>query len=248
MDKSIQFGSLQRPIINQSPVSSRMQNFNLYLTKIYKLNTLIPKQSFPIRLKHKSQADPINQICREVVSKSNKTMVKQLQKDHITLKNCIHILDLPKSPWGRHDSYNDKNDFRIKHFSTPDNLCSKQTKTFYKKQGIMKRCIKRLSQTNKKRLERVIRTHSFESNSGRFYCSKDVEAEDIYVNDLEKTNNVEKRYKDATNKINELLEKVNWKPKVARNSEEITRRLYTPSPTLKKANLIAEKYKELWNN
>jgi hypothetical protein len=174
-------------------------------------------------------------------------VITHLQRNHVTLKACRHIIDLPKSPWGCHKSYNDQSHFVDNHISSPDNRDSSQINKFTKKQKLFEKVVRKTKKnTAGKEMNSRGKNIVFQTNSGKLYCKRYPQAESMYEVVNQRSVKAREAYGELTDKINEMLEQKAIKPRISVSSSAITKRLYTPPPIIETSNHLIDKYKSLW--
>jgi hypothetical protein len=178
--------------------------------------------------------------------KPKQKILTKLKKDHINLNNENYIFTLPKSPWGSHKSYNDQINFTETHFKSKESQNDNKVKEYKRKLTLLTKIINKTAH-RKVRLEKFqkIKENIFKTKSGNMHCKRQLEAENIYEKANENYRKIKEFKFENSKEINHKLHLINAKySKKATATDEIVKRLYTPSP--KKSLVMDEKYKQLF--
>ena len=227
------FESFKSKLYHKS-LSSRFSKYKEIQGKITELyhkryNKLIPGSIKEIEFKHKYQPR-ISSFSRRFKPKDSQLNI--LGHDHLPTEDGFKIIDLPKSPFGRHKTYNENNIVIDHHFLSNDSPNNSSLIAFRKKLALMnKKCnkSKQIKNIVSKRINPDYQT--FSTNSGFLYCKKNKSVLKIYELENEKFKNLNQlRHKDSSDLNSKMIE-INIKDKSKRKISEIVSRLYTPSPT-----------------
>lgn len=180
------------------------------------------------------------------VKPKDKTM-EYLKKNHISLKQGIHICDLPKSPWGSHSPYNREKEFSTNHFkeSTEDEA---RLHAYSKKLRLYKKIVNKAK--NKDISKTIVYSpelNIYKTPSGNMYCKKDITTSNMYDRINNKYRRIREFSFENSEDLNNIMSKYNIRNNDRAKSREVTDRLYTPVQKPKKSTYITEKYKELWD-
>lgn len=182
--------------------------------------------------------------------KSKDRILNSLAQDHISNKDGYRIIDLPKSPFGRHKPYNDGDNFFEKHFLSPDSEKTLQQKSFQKKIGLLNKRIKRsIHKCISKKKNESDDMEVFNTPSGVMYCKKNKSVMKIYELENEKFKVLNKIDKKDNKPFGLKLFEIKQNEKKQKKSpiKRIINRLYS----IKKKNRfgeISEKYHKLFED
>ena len=172
--------------------------------------------------------------------------IDYLKKNHVSLKQGIHICELPKSPWGNHRPYNEKGEFCKSHFKT-SNEDDSNMNSFNKKLRLYKKIVNQVKNKD------VVRTLDyqpeiiiFKTPSGNMFCNKDRNIELMYERVNDKFRKIRLFNFDNSEQVKSIIDRSHSKSGKRVKSSEVTNRLYTPYPKTEKFSYITEKYKALW--
>ncbi|OMJ86031.1 hypothetical protein SteCoe_12534 [Stentor coeruleus] len=176
-------------------------------------------------------------------------LIGYLQRNHITSRDGLQIVDLPKSPWGSHNSYNEKNKFSNNHIYSPQEIPSKKVQNFDRKLRLFRKTIKKIhSKSSRKELSYNEKNMIFKTKSGNMYCPKNFDTEKMYEKANEKFRKIREFNFENSEVVNGIIEKLHMKYEKKADANEVIKRLYTPNPPIKKDNHFIKKYKMLWTS
>lgn len=123
---------------SQSRNFSKWTNVNSRIFKMYRdsFNRVAPGSLKEIEFKSYRKSDKLTTFHSSPIQ--NKTpRLNDFSKNHVSLSPGAKIVELPKSPFGKHTTYNDETEFRSKHFlnasSTENRALEKKIKLLRKK-------------------------------------------------------------------------------------------------------------------
>ncbi|OMJ89039.1 hypothetical protein SteCoe_8859 [Stentor coeruleus] len=174
-------------------------------------------------------------------------LIENLQRDHISFKDGLQIISLPKSPWGAHNSYNEQGNFVAHHICLPQDENSEKTHIFDRKQRLFHKISKKISRKSfNKDLSLKSRNIIFKTSSGNMYCPRLKVTDKMYDKVNERFKKIREFSFENSDEVKGLINKMQLKYGKRADTSEVTKRLYTPSPTAQKSNYITEKYRKLW--
>jgi hypothetical protein len=165
-----------------------------------------------------------------------------LSHDHLSLKfldSELKIIDLPKSPFGRHITYNDKNNFIQRHFISNDSPNCTTLQKIKKKIGLISKKVNKHKQyydATKSSSKSYLLNHKnskdydiFNTVSGLLICKKNQDVMKIYEKETEKFKTANKFEKKNSSDLNSKILELNPKTKI-RDLSHVVNRLYPVSP------------------
>lgn len=171
--------------------------------------------------------------------------MEYLQRNHISLKQGIHICDLPKSPWGRHSPYNEEKNFYHNHFKNGTEE-EARLHAYSKKLRLFKKVVNKVKNKDvSKTIEYSPSNYIYKTPSGNMYCGKDLESASMYDRINKKYKKIREFTFQPSEEVDNIMKKYNIRNNDRAKSREVTNRLYTPALKPKKSTYITEKYKEL---
>jgi hypothetical protein len=126
-------------------------------------------------------------------------IIEDLHKNHIKSQNSCNIVILPKSPFGKHKSYNDEENFYSKHFVFEESPDSPKSLIIQKKIGLLN---KRMNKRGKSHLSRVKdedNQESYQSEGGKLFCIKPKPLIEIYQDECERYKAFNLKMKEEAN-------------------------------------------------
>ncbi|OMJ78741.1 hypothetical protein SteCoe_21384 [Stentor coeruleus] len=176
-------------------------------------------------------------------------LIGHLQRNHISSRDGLQIVDLPKSPWGNHDSYNEQNNFSIDHIYSPQEAASKKVDNFNRKLRLFRKTIKKIqSKSSRKELSFKEKNMIFKTKSGNMYCPRNADTEKMYEQVNERFKKIREFKFENSEEVNGIIEKLHIKYGKRADVNDVIKRLYTPSTPTKINNRFIEKYKILWSS
>jgi hypothetical protein len=233
-----------------SPKENSIDRRKLQLTidKLYKknYNKLDPNSFKYLEFQSFHHATPKELPFMPKPLKSKDKTFEYLKKNHVSLKQGLHICELPKSPWGCHRAYNENQEFCKNHFKK-GNEDDSQMNSYNKKLRLYKKIVNQVKNKDIVRtLDYQADTFMLKTPSGNMYCNKEKDVEQMYERVNQKFRRIRLFTFENTEDVKKVVEKSFLKNGKRVKSSEVTNRLYTPYPKPEKFSYITEKYKELW--
>lgn len=176
-------------------------------------------------------------------------LIGSLQRNHITSRDGIQIVDLPKSPWGSHNSYKEQSNFSINHIYSPQEAISKKVHNFNRKLRLFRKTVKKIkTKSSRKEFLYNEKNMIFKTKSGNMYCPRSVDTEKMYEQVNERFRKIREFKFENSEEVNGIMDKLHMKYGKRADANEVIKRLYTPSPPAHKNSHFIEKYKMLWNS
>lgn len=167
----------------------KIQRFNKLSTKYLEVSSSIYSKMVPYSLKHIEFISKHNDQQRHITRtpKAKDEIVCKLHKNHIKSQNSCNIVILPKSPFGKHKSYNDEENFSENHFVFNETSESPKLATINKKIGLLNKRIKKKSLNSnltRKKTDDLI--EAYQSQGGKLFCLKPKPLIEIYQGECER--------------------------------------------------------------
>ena len=183
--------------------------------------------------------------------KTKDKLKASLAQEHPQIDEGTKIIDLPKSPFGRHKAYNEHLNFIERHFLSTNSPETNQSRTYERKISLLKKRINKKSQVCKtkglKKFEKNL--NIFATDSGNLFCKQNKSVMRIYELEAEKFKNIHRIEQKNSNDLNGKILELKIKSKSGRNLNEVINRLYTPSPKMKISFIDSnQKYQKLFDS
>lgn len=158
-------------------------------------------------------------------AKKRDHVINFLQKNHIKTQQSCKIVVLPKSPFGKHQAYNEETNFLESHFILEKEPYSPKQELISKKVGLLNKRIKKMNnRVNLMKKSEKKTYEEFDSQGGKLFCKRPVSLIQIYQDECEqyKAYNLGKKFEDLNRERNNFSTLKN-------HSKNVFNRLYSPN-------------------
>ena len=184
----------RKPIGNYNSSSlANVKKIKLKVQELYrkKYNILNPGSISTISTKQRFLDSP-KYFKRKLKPKDPRTI--SLGHEHIPSPEGFKIIDLPKSPFGKHQPYNEENDFIEKHFF----ISGSPKSTLNKKLSLLNKKINKTKLQSSKKVRIKSDIDIFNTGGGFLFCRKNKSVMKIYEAEAEKFKRLNlHNYKDS---------------------------------------------------
>ena len=209
--------------VSPSPTFDKLKSIR---GRINHLSTYIYPKIIPNSLKYIESRSKHSYQPRSFIrpAKEKDHVIKHLQMNHIKIQQSCKIVVLPKSPFGKHQAYNEETNFIENHFSFEKDPYSPKQELLSKKLGLLNKRINkmhnRLSYIKKYDKETY---EEFDSQGGKLFCKRPVSLIQIYQDECEQY----KAY-NLGQKFDDLKRERSIFSKLKYPAKNVFNRLYSP--------------------